>query len=208
MIKLVANLDEAEYLSIPNRRSVINEFWRYEFLQVDRRDDRKVISISMDIYDLVSSRRGLELASGLKTKQANQHQLEVLIAEQSYTLSYFHNKADQALESNPQAIKFIFDEFFKKLTKEGWVGEMVDLIDAIFYNNIKGETYTFIEQRFTELEHTENPLLEYPPTFTVFEILQKHVNFDLATTFKNVLLSHQKLNNTFTMIGNSQPALF
>lgn len=208
MIKTVANLSEEEYLSIPNRRSTVNEFYRYEFMKVDTKGSRRVVNISLDVYGSVSSHHALELATGLKAKKYGEHQMELIITKDHpvQTMTYFHNKADVALMGGTDSLRGILNEFLLFLASRNLESAMIDLISGFHFDlhgaDRKADSCLLINKWFKELDSTE-PLLGYPPTFTMFELFHNHRSWGLHEEFKRVLSSKQSLNRTLGMMANS-----
>lgn len=208
MIKTVANLTEEEYLSIPNRKSLVNEFYRYEFVKVDAKGGRRVVNISLDVYGSVSSHRALELATGLLVKKKGEHQMELLVTKDHpiQTMTYFHNRADMALMGNTESLKAILNEFLAFLAMGNLEKCMSDLIDQ-FHLDLRGaaknaDSCLLINKWFKELDSTE-PLLGYPPTFTMFELFHNHRSWGLHDQFLKVLKGRLAINHTLEMMESS-----
>ena len=207
MIKAVANLGEEEYLSIPNRRSTVNEFYRYEFMKVDTKGSRRVVNISLDVYGSVSSHHALELATGLKAKKYGEHQMELIITKDHtvQTMTYFHNKADMALMGNTDSLRGILNEFLLFLTSRELEDSIILLIDMFHVHlgnaSRDADSCSLINLWFDKLDSTE-PLLGYPPTFTIFELFHNHRDQNLHGQFKNVLMSKLSLNQTLELMAS------
>lgn len=208
MIKTVANLTEEEYLSIPNRRSTVNEFYRYEFTKVDVKDSRKVVNISLDVYGSISSHHALELATGLKVKKNGEHKMELSITKDHVveTMSYFHNKVDAALMGETSSLKAVLNEFILFLASGDLEKPMIELIDK-FHLDLYGvarnaDSCLLINHWFKELDSTE-PLLGYPPTFSMFELFHNHRSWGLHDQFLKVLKGRLAINHTLEMMESS-----